>query len=316
MRSSSPSPFAVDRVAIRLPFAILRDADEHIDTIITGAYGATLRARRWGSTIYVRGCLARYVQGHQVFCSLPLHALIEITHARVAATLGLPLLSDDVWAVQGGRVDIREIEVYHQFRALSATDARRAARVIEAAGRVGRQRTARTMNTAYAGRSSARSTTRVYAKHDEVLYRGLPADLPHRDDILEWSRDVVRIEVGLKRQALRDAGLDTLAGWRDPARAAAIMDRRIAQIRALDNAAPNLPADIVANLSTSVRATYAEWSTGADVRATMKTATFYRHLASLRAQGIDIARPRSTGRGAGALAAMIEAGPAKLPRWV
>ncbi|RKI21606.1 hypothetical protein D7Y27_43665, partial [Corallococcus sp. AB004] len=121
------------------------------------------------------------------------------------------------------------------------------------------------------GRSFARWQIVLYAKGQEIAAHRLP-ELMMTSEVLEWACRCLRAEVRLGRLELEKQGLRLLGEWKAGA-PAAMWSQKMAQIDF--NEGDGSPA-ILENLPRNLRATYAAWTTGEDIRTMLSRPTFYR----------------------------------------
>lgn len=174
-------------------------------------------------------------------------------------------------AVHRSRVDVTTAvaldthERVHEWLRLAASTTRsRHGRAIDSSG------------TVYWGKKSRRWTLKAYCKHCELKAHP-PTDRELLSDLLEWTRDHLRLELCLRRPELKDRGtLEESIIWEYANRLEVPTMKGHARINTTDVPAPALPALLL-------------WMNGEDVSVVYSRPTFYRHRrAILDAVGFDI----------------------------
>lgn len=134
----------------------------------------------------------------------------------------------------------------------------------------------------------------AYLKADEMMdhCKGpIEREAMRQNPAYQWAKanGVVRIEVKAAKDYLRDRGLTYLGAW--------TMEKVIQLFEDRTEILRRVKCDVEefdpAKLPSRVANTAAAWLGGADVRRTMKYATFYRHAKVLREYGIDISEKRN-----------------------
>ncbi len=286
-----------DTITARMPLTMLRDDDEwHCDERVAGAYGATLSVRRRGRTLSVTGSYPRFVQGHNVWSGDNLVGLCRAVFERVADALRVDVHERDLRAWDAGQVDLERVDV---VRLYDLGSHERVQQWLQVAGAVAHTRhqavdMSRSTHgaTVYVGKKSRRIGHKYYGKGGELRANPLPRMLHRRADIEGYAAGLLRVEVVLRRRALKDRGLARSAAWGDPAVARRILDERLSLVEMEDRM--HLNDEVLAALPTRLVPVYDSWYAGRDVRALYSRPTFYRYRRALLHYGVDIAatRPR------------------------
>lgn len=162
-------------------------------------------------------------------------------------------------------VDLGSHEAVHQWLHLAATTTRsRHGRAVDSAG------------TVYWGKHSRRWAMKAYCKHCELKAHP-PADQQLLQELLDWTRTHLRLELVLRRPELKDRGtLDETVIW------------EYAQRLEMPTMKANARMDEV-ELRPNVRAALQLWLTGQDVVSLYPRRTLYRYRRDiLDAAGVDI----------------------------
>ena len=286
-----------DTITARMPLTMLRDDDAwHCDERVAGAYGATLSVRRRGSTLSVTGSYPRFVQGHNVWSGDNLVGLCSEVFERVAGALCVAVHPSDRHAWGAGQVELERVDV---VRLYDLGSHERVQQWLQVAGAVARSRyqavdMSRSTHgaTVYVGKRSRRIGHKYYGKGGELRANPLPRMLPHRADIEGYAAGLLRVEVVLRRRALKERRHARAAAWADPAAARRILDERMSLVEMEDRM--HLDDDVLAQLPARLIPVYDSWHAGRNVRELYSRPTFYRYRRMLLGFGIDIAaaRPR------------------------
>jgi hypothetical protein len=136
--------------------------------------------------------------------------------------------------------------------------------------------------TVYWGKHSTRWAMKAYCKHCE-LKKHPPADSVLHQELLEWTRSFLRIELVLRRPELKNRGsLDESIIWEFFAK----LEINTMRVNTYTEAKSVLP--------TGMKLALAAWYQGTDLKCFLPERTFYRHRKEILAvTGIDVARPHS-----------------------
>jgi len=286
-----------DTITARMPLTMLREDDEwHCDERVAGACGATLSVRRRGSTLSVAGSYPRFVQGHNVWSGDNLVGLCSEVFERVAGVLGVDVYESDRHAWGAGQVHLERVDVVRLYDLGSHERVQQWLQVAGAVAHTRYQAVDMTRSThgatVYVGKRSRRIGHKYYGKGGELRANPLPRMLHRRADIEGYAAGLLRVEVVLRRRALKDRGLVRAAAWEDPMVARRILDERVSLVEMEDRM--QLSDDLLAQLPIKLVPVYDSWYAGRNVRELYSRPTFYRYRRTLLDYGIDIAaaRPR------------------------
>lgn len=222
----------------------------------------------------VSGNPSKFLQGHNAAGpSVSLLGPVVQAMCRSFAEGLRPADVDDetLPAVQRSRVDVTTAvaldshERVHQWLVLAASMTRsRHGRALDSKG------------TVYWGKNSRRWTLKAYCKHCELKAHP-PADRELLGELLDWTRDHLRLELCLRRPELKDRGtLDESIIWEYADRLEVPTMKAEAKID-------------VAGLPPHCRPALQLWLDGHDVSMVYPRRTFYRHRRSiLDTVGVDI----------------------------
>jgi hypothetical protein len=138
---------------------------------------------------------------------------------------------------------------------------------------------------------SRRWTLKLYSKGDEVCSKkkghGLPDEIEHRAELLEYADRALRVELQLRALELVHRGLQLAGAWKGgtPMEQLAIALEGLQVCETFE-----LPSDVLERLPGRLLGVYEAWHGGHDLRAYYSKATFYRWRRQLLdACGVDIA---------------------------
>lgn len=274
--------------------------------------------------VQVSGNPVKFIQGHNLWGTDDLPALVVETVHLVAKLLGVPVpLPDSTYAQAGPtivrltRVDIADS--FHLANRGEVLDWLRAAEQTAHLPHRGRGQLTKG-STLYFGKTSRRWSLKLYSKGQEIHAGGhgqeAILDLPHA---VEWADRTLRAEIVLRSMELKERDLQCPADW------SILGDDVSSGVTALLHAALGkmtmttvraISEDLLETLPPSQRTALLSWEAGADLRRHMSRRTFYRMRAKLLQHGIDIATvlPAEVSNVV-PLRKTLEAKPAPIPEW-
>lgn len=292
-----------------------------------GSHSTSVAVRSDGHYVHVKGNVGRLGRPDNVF-NLDWPDTFEAA-SKVAQQYGLPAFTFgehylrpvrterdarlglfDAWS--GARVS--EMHLTRNYSAGSDGMANQALRYFfsQRAARHSKSRLGAT-TVVFGSRNTAGRQVQVYLKADEMLAhaKGEKAkEAVRNSQIYQWARDVglLRIEVKLRRMALRDAGMN-YAGGITMGKIVSLFEKHTGF---LQDAAPDRICRLADQLPRKLRLVALAWLRGDDLTSTLSRATFYRYSRALREYGLDITEPRGVSDNAEAtLQNMLDA----LPRF-
>lgn len=294
---------------------------------VRGSFESSLQVRTCTHTpdqcshIEVSGNPAKLFQGHNLWGTDDLPALLVETMEFVAAQLGIAITDDTraLWLTDA--VTITRVDVNESFHLRNLGECLAWLRAAEQSAHLSHRGRGQLVkgSTLYFGQNSRRWSLKVYAKGQEISAKGHGQDailsLPHA---VEWAGRTLRTELTLRSMELKRRGLGSVTGWLptdgvpfDPKS----MLRDVLGDMTMTTIA-HLSADVVESLRPALRAAVAAWEAGHDLRAMYARRTFYKFRAELLPHGIDIAtlRPREVSNVV-PLHRVLEAVPARIPEW-
>jgi len=271
----------------------------------------------------ISGNPSKFLQGHNLWGSDDIHALVVATAKRVAHCLGLTIHDDDRARWNAGEVKLTRVDVTQMFHLNSQAEVLSWLRAAEQTSHMSHRGrgTLKGGSTLYFGEKSRRWTLKAYAKGLEVRknIKAQPAirDLPHA---LAFADRALRVELELKSMELKRMGLDTLSAWSiddelpSEAVTARLLRDKLGNMTMTTTA--SLAPDVMQNLRPTLRMAAQAWESGADLRQTLPHRTFYRYRKELLPFGIDIATllPKDVSNVV-PLHRVLEAKPVGVPDW-
>jgi II/X family phage/plasmid replication protein len=249
-----------------------------------------------GDQISISGNPAKWFQGHNLWGPTDYYGLAVAFSLDVICHLGISFTTDDLLRLYETGGELKRIDVTAMYK--FPEDAVPGwLETVSALSKGGQQAIKGTGEyngrTVYVGQKSRRVAMKLYDKAAELkrhpLYYGLRSDLGRYEQMLDYAKDTLRVEVTLRSMELKDRSLNNPIQWSRPSGAGLIAER-LEKMSILDNAA--LADHERQDLPRRLQAAYALWLDGMDLRTIYSRRQFYRHRADLKEYGIDISRPR------------------------
>lgn len=260
----------------------------------------------------------KFQQGHNLFGSADLKGLLIDTLIDVCEAVQLPPSAENLEAWHRGEIRLSRVDVTGMYELPSFSDV---GSWLQAAGKTAsvkwRGRGHYQDGTLYfgkvaKGKRSSPWQMKLYHKGQEVLVHKLPRDLAKREELENWASNKLRIEVTLRTQELKRLGLHKVGRWTvemaDKVFEAYLSKLDIGEQQMVD-------IEVEEQLKPSLRAAYALWKSGADMRAVFPRATFYLYRKQImEVTGSDIGTLVSKGNVV-PLRRYLEAKPVGAPGW-
>lgn len=268
------------------------------------------------SHLLFSGNPAKFLQGHNVFGTDDLRALVADAFAVICQRLELQPSAEECQAIRAGHYRLTRVDINYSFNLPSRADVLAWLRAAEFKSKTRHGRPSSKGGTLYWGKSSKRWALKAYSKGEEIE-KSKKAKLPdifHTTPLPDWADNKLRIELVIRSKELDELCLSTASSWLPtmPQRLYRKYLMRLdmtEQIRLTDETLMTLPQRL--------RATYVLWLEGHDLRATLPRTTYWRHRKELQALGINIdLRQDSIDRSnVVPLVRILEAQPADIPSW-
>lgn len=261
---------------------------------------------------------AKFLQGHNLFGSDDVKGLLFDALVDVCEALELNPTSENVAAWRRGDILLSRVDVTGMYELPTPSDV---GAWLVAAGKTAsikwRGRGHYQDGTLYfgkvaKGKRSSPWQMKLYHKGQEVMVHRLHKDLEHREDLEKWASNKLRIEVTLRTQELKRLGLHYVRNW-TVERAGRTFEAYLSKLDIGEDQMVDI--DVEEQLKPSLRAVYALWKTGADMRGVFTRPTFYRYRKEIMAvTGADIGTLSATGNVV-PLRRYLEAKPVGAPEW-
>jgi II/X family phage/plasmid replication protein len=286
----------------------------------------TIRTHRGDlSQVEVSGNLVKFFQGHNLWGTNDLVPLVAEFAETLVATHGEQLQLDpteaDRAAWWAGEFDVTRVDVTDSFRLRTLADVLSWLRAAEQTAHLAHRGRGQLTkgSTLVFGKQSRRESLKLYAKGQEVVanIKHQPAlqQLPH---VVEWAQGILRTELVLRAMQLTRLGLRRASAWCSTDEVhfnpLDLLRERLGNMTM--TTVSKVSAELLASLRPSERTAVVAWEAGADLRAFLTRATFYRMRAKLLPHGIDLATvlPKENANVV-PLVRFLEAVPASIPEW-
>lgn len=287
---------------------------------VVGSHDATISIRSiTQQTIEVSGNPAKWLQGHNLFGTNDLKALIWAFFNELLKIPELKLKPSlqQLHAIKSGKLTISRIDINETWFLNSRQEV---LAWLEAAGQKMRlkHRGAGQFkgDTLYWGKNSRRWSIKCYSKGDEINSRksNFP-DALRTPEMLAYADRALRLELTLKSNQLREWLLHDVSHW-GPDTGKMLLLGLIKGLEMSDNM--RLSDEKLKNLKPSVKMAYFAWLGGQDLKQELKRPTFYRYRSQLKELGIDIGIPKDLNQEDSKvipLMRVLEAEPVGIPDW-
>jgi II/X family phage/plasmid replication protein len=291
---------------------------------VEGSYSARISVRSRGSNgagqathLLISGNPSKFLQGHNVFGSDDLLALIYDTFLAICHSLGIQPTLPELRRVKEGDYTLINVDINRSFELPTRQDVLAWLRAMEFKAKTRHGRPATKGGTLYFGKGTSRWKVKAYSKGEELeagRKHGLPEGL-QQTPISAWADNKLRVEVTLLRKELQDLGIGKARDL-TVSLINQLYRQYIGRIEMSEQIA--LSTEDQLSLPTKLQSTYLHWKNGVDLRAILPKTTFYRHRKALLEHGIDIAIRKETKRcrnNVVPLIRILEAQPASIPQW-
>lgn len=284
-----------------------------------GSFDGRIRARECEHTgrLILDGNPSKFFQGHNVFGSDDIFLLAYAMMWRALPQLGLRVYPTSFESeLSCMDVEVLRVDVTESFDAGSLANAKSFVRALaESATLAYRGRGALDDGTVYFGKHSRRWALKAYAKGAEILSKSgkLGKGFPDAERMVAYAQPLLRIELVLRLWELQKRGLDRLSAWRFVDVSALGAEYRSGLVISENRSMSESELEAIPQ---RLRAVYALWLHGEDLRAMYPKVTFYRYRAALRKFGVDIAvvQPKAFANVV-PLVRIIEAKAVGVPEW-
>lgn len=294
---------------------------------VEGSYSSKLTVRTDPTTlercshIEISANPVRWFQGHNLWGTEDLPALAVAFLEEVAQVLEIPVADATRAAWHRGEIQVRRVDVTESFHLENLGEVLAWLRSAEQTAHLAHRGRGQLVkgSTLYFGQNSRRWTLKMYAKGQELRdkknRRGVTEDLPWAR---EWADRALRAELTIRSMELKRLGLSSVKDWASvdgpPVNVGALLLDKLGSLTMTTT--QTLDSATMESLRPALRLVVQSWESGADLRATLPRATFYKYRADLLPHGIDIATrlPKEISNVV-PLYRVLEAKPAPVPDW-
>ena len=295
---------------------------------VEGSYSTTLQVRTATHTadrcthVELSGNPVKWFQGHNLWGCDDVGSLVVATLDAVATLLRLDVSPETRASWLAGAVQITRVDITESFHLDSRSQVLAWLRAAEQTAHLSHRGRGQLVkgSTLYFGKNSRRWSLKLYAKGQEIEAKGHGQDavlsLPAAR---EWADRTLRAELTMRSLELKRLGLGTVTAWLPvdgvPFDVSGLLRERLGDMTMTTTNA--LPAEVLESFRPALRTAVVSWESGADLRAILPKATFYKFRAELLPHGIDIAmlKPREAVSNVVPLHRVLEAKPVSVPEW-
>lgn len=261
--------------------------------LVEGSYASNVAVRSGGGDgigratyLEFSGNPSKFLQGHNVWGSDDVIALMFATYCNLLHSLNLVPTMQDLQAVKTGNYPISMVDINRMFNLPTRSDVLAWIRAAEFSSKSRHGRPLTKGGTIYWGKNSKRWAVKAYSKAEEleVKKRQLPLELS-QFPILDWANNKLRIELRLLSNELKDLNINYAK------------DLSIETVRLLFNEyigkiemnnTIRLSTNEFNKLPNNLKSTYLLWRKGEDCREILSRRTYYRHRKDLLEFGINL----------------------------
>lgn len=316
-------PIDSGRIFKVLPGGVI-DWDSPCRYSVEGSYRASIAIRSVGGNgagqathLLLSGNPSKFLQGHNVFGSEDLLALVLDTFIAVTNSLCIEPGHGELQAVKEGNYSIKNIDICRAFALPTRGDVRAWLRAMEFKSKTRHGRPSTKGGTLYFGLGTSRWKFKAYSKGEELESRKkghqLPGELVNTP-IKAYADNLLRLELTLLSKELRENGIER-ASELTGSRINELFSRYIGRIEMTEQI--RLSSQEQLNLPTKLQSSYLHWNNGEDLRSLLSKTSFYRHRRDLLEYGIDIAIRKEVADRTNVipLIRVLEAIPVAVPDW-
>lgn len=285
------------------------DASMTIRTIQVDANGHTAQVELSGNPV-------KFMQGHNVWGSEDLPSLVVEVALKVSSILSTVQPREFVEAIVSGASTVSRVDINQMYDLGTRSNVLSYLHHVGQNSRTRAQSAVTAGTTVYLNKRSRRWSVKLYSKGQEIEqpHNTKKGSIQLTDSVKAYADPMLRIELTLKSNELREQGLHKLNAWND-VECNTVFEDYYGRITMPDQQLLLIPDD----LPSSVRMTYVSWFEGHDVRSMVSRPTFYRHRKQLLEFGIDIslssAKARPDSSNVTPLVRTITLKPATIPHW-
>lgn len=291
---------------------------------VKGSHDANITIRSYTDrTIEISGNPVKFLQGHNVFGTNDLRALVVALFERLCSIPELQLIPtvDELNLIKTGAYRLSRVDVNEHFAFPSEQVAKA---WLRAAGRSANMmfRGAGLFKegTLYFTPQSRRFVPKIYHKGSEISSTNkdhrLPDELLQIPELLQYAQNSLRFEIKILSTQLNDWHLHLGCNWDQDTATMLIKEQFIDKLQLSANMSLN--PEVLDTLPNSLKPVYALWESGQDLRQCYSKAQFYKRRSQLLEFGIDISIIQDKEQQLSNVVPMIrylEAVPMGIPEW-
>jgi II/X family phage/plasmid replication protein len=266
----------------------------------TGSFDKKISIKSVGGTgdgrtthLWVNGNPSKFLQGHNVFGSDDIIALMSDLFDVIAPQFNLTPTIEELHCIKTGDYELKTVDINYSYGLPTRADVLAFIRALTFKAKTRHGKSSTKGGTLYFGKNSQRWAIKFYCKAEEIKTAAgrIPHDLQNVG-IEKWVDNKLRIELRLLSKELVKLGIVN------------VKDLMINKVKSLFSAYVGridmseqiaLTDDAMMNMANKLRSTYTLWIEGHDLRSMMSKATYNRHRLELKEHGINIdLRPEST----------------------
>lgn len=260
---------------------------------VPGAYGmeATVWSKKNGKVLQIECSAAKFLRGHNVFGSEDLSQIVLDISKQVCQYLKIEPTPREKQAIKAGDVRLFRADLAAHFRLPSKFTVRS----FQLALKMQLAFTQRSFSTyadetLYVNQHSDMRPIKIYGKGEEIAFRPLPQNLPDREAIENYAKNLVRIEITLRSRFLRRIKMSQVKDW-DKQKARRVFMDDILALNLLDKSL--LQGEPVLGLSNLQNSIIALHAAGVDVSTVIPNARQLKtHIKAIREKaGVNVRVP-------------------------
>lgn len=264
------------------------DWEKIIPRSVEGSFSQTTRVITSSEgKVYVDGNPSKFLQGHNLFGSDDLRALVPAFMHQICSRIGITPSEADIESWVDGNYELKRVDIARMYALPNRASVRSWIRAAELQSVSRHGRPIRTSGTVYWGKHSRRWSMKAYAKGDEISVpkHTLPVIIPYRDELTDYADNKLRIELVLRSTQLKEMGAGWGYNWTE-GDSLRIHQTYLDTIKMSEQMTLNM--DSLDGLPGRLQLVYQSWKRGDDLRAMLPKKTYYRYRTELLKHGIDI----------------------------
>lgn len=266
--------------------------------------------------LFIDGNPSKFLQGHNIFGSNDLCALVYDTLLAVSSSLGFTFPDDTLAVIRAGEYSLTRVDVNYMYQLPSLRDVKSWLRAAQYKSKTRHGRPSSNQGSLVWGKGSKRWSMVAYSKGEEITAGGSHA-LPESllgTPLPDFAQNKLRLELRLRTKELEKLNLREAKNWQgfDPY---ATYNDYLKRIEMNEQIA--LTTKVLDQLPRYLQGTYALWQSGHNLREMMPKNSFYRHRRALLEFGVDIDLmiERVDQSNVVPLVRVLEAMPVQIPDW-